>query len=254
VTGVLGQLNKARGAEQSAQYIAEGAWNPQIRCQSFYERYVRRLYGPDALDSILRAFLLLEENEKTLGWHGRRGLFSTYAASSRMGVALRSVDYKAEQLKLDRQEVDKAIQAAEGDRKFWEGRAAHCRQALELMRQARPKVWPGSREELDYVIYKTENLITVFELLGAAQEARAAFDRALLAWSGGKTAEVSSQLEKSRTALERSHRLVLAAAQQMIPYATIPTERHILWIFNKAIPSHEAARDYLAKVIAFRRG
>ena len=48
LTGVLGQLNKARGAEPSAQYIAEGAWNPKIRCQSFYERYLRRLFGPDA--------------------------------------------------------------------------------------------------------------------------------------------------------------------------------------------------------------
>jgi hypothetical protein len=51
--------------------------------------------------------------------------------------------------------------------------------------------------------------------------------------------------------LERANRLVRAAAQQMIPYAHIPTERHILWIFNKAVPSHEAARAYLADVIAF---
>jgi hypothetical protein len=58
-------------------------------------------------------------------------------------------------------------------------------------------------------------------------------------------------LEQSRTALERADRLVRAAAQQMIPYAHIPTERHILWIFNKAVPSHEAARAYLADVIAF---
>ena len=182
LTGVLGQLNKSRGAEQSAQYIAEGAWNPDIRCQSFYERYLRRLYGPDALDALLKAFLLLEENEKTLGWHGRQGLLSTWAASSRMGVGLRTRQLQGrEPLKLDRQEVEKAIQAAEAERQFWDGRAAHCRQALELMRQARPKVWPGSRDELDYVIYKTENFVTVFEMLGAVQEAKAAFDRALLA-------------------------------------------------------------------------
>jgi hypothetical protein len=253
LTGVLGQLNKARGAEQSAQYIAEGAWNPDIRCRSFYERYLRRVYGPDTLNPLLKAFLLLEENEKTLGWHGRRGLFSTWATSCRMGVALRRVDYKAEPLKLDRQEVDKAIQAAEGERQFWDGRATHCRQALELMRQACPKVWPGSREELDYVTYKTENFVTVFELLGAAQEARAAFDRALLARSAGQPTEVGKHLEHSRTALERANRLVRTAAQQMIPYANVPTERHILWIFNKAIPSHEAARAYLAEVIAFHK-
>jgi hypothetical protein len=251
LTGILGQLNKARGAEQSAQYIAEGAWNPEIRCQSFYERYLRRLYGPDALDTLLKAFLLLEENEKTLGWHGRRGLFSTWAASNRMGVALRSVDYKAEPLKLDRQEVNRAIQAAEAERQFWDGRAAHCGQALELMRQARAKVWPGSREELDYVSYKTENFLTVFQSLGAAQQARAAFDRALLARSAGEAAEAGKQFEQSRTALERANRLVRTAAEQMIPHAHVPTERHILWIFNKAIPSHEAARAYLAEVIAF---
>jgi hypothetical protein len=60
-------------------------------------------------------------------------------------------------------------------------------------------------------------------------------------------------LEQSRTALDRANRLVHAAAQQMIPYAHIPTERHILWIFNKAIPSHEAARSYLAEVMTFHK-
>ncbi|MCU0980274.1 MAG: hypothetical protein MUF25_14060, partial [Pirellulaceae bacterium] len=62
LSGVLGQLNKARGAEQSAQFIAEGAWNPSIRCESFYERYLHRLYGPEAQQKLLKAFLLLEEN------------------------------------------------------------------------------------------------------------------------------------------------------------------------------------------------
>jgi hypothetical protein len=149
--------------------------------------------------------------------------------------------------------VNSAIQAAETERQFWDGRRAHCGEALELMRQARCKVWPGAREELDYVLYKTENFITVFQLLSAAQEAQAAFDRALLARSAGEAAETGKQFEQSRTALERANRLVRAAAQQMIPYAHVPTERHILWIFNKAIPSHEAARAYLAEVTAFHK-
>jgi hypothetical protein len=92
-------------------------------------------------------------------------------------------------------------------------------------------------------------------MLGVAQEAKAAFDRALLAMSAGEgeAAEAGKQLEASRTALERANRLVREAAQQMIPYAQIPTERHILWIFNKAIPSHDATRGYLAEVIASRK-
>lgn len=253
LSGILGQLNKARGAEQSAQYIAEGAWNPKINCQSFYDRYLRRLYGPEALASLRQAFLLLEENEKTLGWHGRRGLFSTWAASSALGIALRRVNYQEEPLKLDPQELENAISAAEEQRQFWNGRAAHCRQALELMQQARPQVWPGSRPELDYVIFKTENFITAFELLAAVQETRAAFDRALLARTAGQREEAGELLERSRTALERASRLARTAAEQMIPYAHIPTERHILWIFNKALPSYEATLRYLDEVIAIHK-
>lgn len=251
LTGVLGQLNKARGAEQSAQYIAEGAWNPAIDCRSFYQRYLRRLYGPDALDPLLKAFLLLEENEKVLGWRGRRGLFSTWAASCRMGIGLRSVNFREGKIRLDRSDLEKAVQGADAEQKFWEGRAAHCAPALELLRQARPKVPPGSRDELDYVIYKTENFITVFQELAAVSQAKAAFDRAVIAKIDGKPGEAGRQLELCRTAVERARRLVRQAAEQMIPYARIdPTERHILWIFNKAIPSHEAAQRYLAEVIA----
>jgi hypothetical protein len=254
LTGILGQLNKARGAEPSAQYIAEGAWNPSISCESFYEHYLNRLYGPAAAGTLLKACLLLEENEKSLGWHGRKGLFGTYHHGNRMSVELRRVAYGEEKPSVDRTKVEKAIATADEERKFWDGRAAHCRQALELLRQARSKVFPGARAELDYVIYKTENFVTVMEELSAADEAKASFDRAVLAMSSGERAEVQRHLEVTQTALGRANRLVQEAAQQMIPYAGIPTERHILYLFNDAIPSHETARQYLADVIAFRKG
>jgi hypothetical protein len=253
VTGVLGQLNKARGAEQSAQYIAEGAWNPKIRCRSFYEGYLRRLYGPESLGPLLAAFLLLEENEKALGWHGRQGIMGTYHHGNRMGVGLRAADYRQERPKLDRPQVAQAIQAAEGERKFWDGRAADCGRALKLLRGARPRVWPGSRDELDYVIYKTENFVTVLEELSAAAAAQAAFDRALMAMNAGEAAEARNELDQARASLDRADRLVEQAARQMIPYARIPTEKHILYLTNDALPSHEQARRYLAEVIAFRR-
>jgi hypothetical protein len=260
LTGVLGQLNKSRGAEQSAQYIAEGAWNPAIDCQSFYRRYLGRLYGPEALEPLLKAFILLEENEKNLGWRGRQGLMSIWAASCANGAYLRSQNHHyvpLREFKIDasvRAELEKAVPVADERKTFWGGRAVHCGQALELLRQARSKVPAGSRDELDYVIYKTENFVTVFQELAAVQEARAAFDRALLARSDGNEGEVGKQLEQCRTALDRAGRLVRQAAEQMIPYSRIdPTERHILWIFNKAIPSHDTAQQYLAQLVAVHK-
>ena len=112
LTGIMGQLNKARGAEQSAQFIAEGAWNPQIRCQAFYERYAGRLYGPKAQEMLVQAFLLLEENEKALGWHGRRNLFGTYHHGNGMGISLRRVELHGE----------KAQNRSQGGRKGHSGR------------------------------------------------------------------------------------------------------------------------------------
>jgi hypothetical protein len=211
------------------------------------------LYGPDALDVLLNAFLSLEENEKELGWHGRHGILNTWSVSSRLGIKLREVNYKENTLTLDWTDVDKAIHAAEDERQFWAGRAAQCSQALELLRQARPEVSPGSREELDYVIYKTHNLVTVFHLLGHAREASAAFDRALAATHAGQPNEADQQFEQSRTALDRASELVREAARQMIPYAHIPTERHILWIINKAIPTYDTARVYLDEVTALQK-
>jgi hypothetical protein len=119
------------------------------------------------------------------------------------------------------------------------------------LRQAQPKVLPGAREELKYVIYKTENFVAVVEELSASNEAKAAFDRALLAMSAGESAEADKAFEQTQAALDRANRLVREAAQQMIPYAPIPTERHILYLFNDAIPSHESARQYLAEVMTF---
>ena len=84
------------------------------------------------------------------------------------------------------------------------------------------------------MIYKTENFVTVLEELSAAHEAKAAFDRALLAMNAGERPTVRKQLDQSQTALDRANRLVREAAQQMIPYAQIPTERHILYLFNDA--------------------
>ena len=100
------------------------------------------------------------------------------------------------------------------------------------------------------MIYKTENFITVFDLLGAVCETKTVFDRALLAKIAGKEAEFGKLLDQSQTAMDRANRLVREAAEQMIPYAHIPTEKHILFLFNDAMPSHESSRAYLAEVIA----
>jgi len=276
LAGFIGQLNKERGLECNVRYLAEGAWNPDIQCQSFYEGYLKRLYGPDALDSMLKAYLLLEENDKALVWWGRQEIFIGFGPFSTCNLRT-NVNYKEVELNLDRQQLQQDIKATMGESKswsaraglaeqhphlasmrpgeYWDDRAAQCREALELLRRARPKVLPGSREELEYVIFKTENFIKYFEVLRACHDAKVALDRAWLAKIDADTPAFWKQLEQCRAAVDRADRLARAQAGQMIAYADDKTEQHILHIYNKyVISSTERSLEKVDEIIAFHRG
>ncbi|MBN1346698.1 MAG: hypothetical protein JXQ73_28665 [Phycisphaerae bacterium] len=252
VAGLVGQLNKERGLECNVRYVAEGAWDPDIHCRSFYEGYLRRLYGPDGLDVLLKAYLMLEENDKALGWHGRRGIFPGFCRFSPCRLRT-DVNYKEARPKVNQPQLDKEINAAAGARTFWRGRTAHCRQALDLLKVARPRILAGSQAELDYVTFKMETFILYFEVLDAVEEARAALDRAWLAKGAGNTTEFNTHLAQSKAALDRADRLAAQAAREMIAYRAIPTERYLLFRFNQnVIGSIEAALDYVNQVLAFQ--
>ena len=102
--------------------------------------------------------------------------------------------------------------------------------------------------------FKTETLISYFEVIDAWEEARAAFDAALLAKNAADTAELSKQLEQCRTSLDRTDRLACDMARQMTAYAAIPTERYLLFRYNQnVLGSLESDQKYLAQVLAYHK-
>ena len=102
------------------------------------------------------------------------------------------------------------------------------------------------------MIFKTENLITYFEVLSAIQQAKVALDRAWLAKSDGDPAWLRKQLGQCQAALDRADQLAREAAQQMIAYADVPTEKYLLFRYNQnVIRSIERCRKYLADVIEY---
>jgi hypothetical protein len=118
---------------------------------------------------------------------------------------------------------------------FFANRAAHYRQALELLVQARKKVLPGSRDELDYVILKTETFIKYLECLSECCEATITLDRLWLALVNKNWVDFGVQLSKCQAILSRANRLAQRIAGQMIAYADIPTEKHLLLRLNRNV-------------------
>ncbi len=252
LAGVVGQLNKERGLECNARFIADGAWAPQINCRSFYQGYLPRVFGPAAFDTLLKAYLLLEENEKLLGWNGRDLIFIGYDHFSPVRkLPLRTSALQEAQPKLPPQNLEEEIKLALQYQKRWTDLATRYRQALPLLRRAKPQVLPGAQAELDYVIFKTDTFAGYLDVMAAGYEAVAACNRAVLAKTSGDNAEMQKQLDQSQAAIDRADRLAREVARQMIPFASIPTEKYLLFRFNQnVIGWTETARAALAKVRA----
>lgn len=138
---------------------------------------------------------------------------------------------------------------------YWDDRARSCRRALELLRAARSEVLPGSREELEYVIFKTENFVEYFDVLRACYDAKVALDRAWLARIDDDTAGFWNQLEQCRSAVNRADRLARSSAGEMIAYCDDKTERFLLVRYNQyVISSIERSRKDLGELIAYHQG
>jgi len=298
LAGIVGQTLHPRNSEYSVRYLAEGAWNPNIRPRSFYVGYLGRLYGREALETVLPAYLLLEENEKAMVYWGRSEIFRSFKDWSPLDLLRTNVNYREDIPTVDldgeervnvaedqsvtkgtakplgREELVRAINATWREGPFWkwrqalvpqhaaaaagterehyENRAAQCREALDLLLQARAKVLPGSRAELEYVIYKTEGFISYLNVLSACSEAVVILDRAWLGLVDGDQVEFGIQLGVCRSILERADRLARAAAGQMIAYADDPTEKYLLMRYNRnVIAGIENAQIYVAEVVAF---
>ncbi len=274
VTGIIGQLGKERGQECTTRFLADGCWNAGLDCESFYTGYLERLYGRAAAGRLVEAYLMLEENEHALVWWGRSEIFVSFHEFSPCRLRT-DVDYAREPLEVDRTELERDI-AASWDRygrfwlwrrkavgaqhaedralrpdALWQRRARQYRAVVGVLRSARPQALPGARNELDYVIFKTENFAAYFDVLQACEEARIELDRAYLARLDGDAAGAGGRLERCRAALERADRYARATAGPMLAYADEKAERHLLFRFNQnVIGSIESAREFVDRVIA----
>ncbi len=160
LAGIAPQTGKLRGAEQNARYLIEGAWNPSMTTKEFYESYLRRIFGADALDEMLKAYLTLDENNhkairaapdspgvSSPGWCdfcNYAGPGPAVAAGSRLADPFQPAAAPSGQV------ANRALRAS------FAAPLPGIREALGYLYRAQPKALPGSRRELEYVIFKTE--------------------------------------------------------------------------------------------------
>jgi len=159
LTGVAGQLDRARGTEFNSSFMARAAWEPGLMPEQYYRENAERMFGREAAPEMYRAFMKLEENQSTLGYYGFEGGIgllpccgSVWEVNATYQFARQKNPYAGPSAK----SWKRLITASAESRARREGSARLLNEALGHLRAAGPKVAPQARYELNYLINRTE--------------------------------------------------------------------------------------------------
>ncbi|MCI0621816.1 MAG: hypothetical protein L0387_09120, partial [Acidobacteria bacterium] len=271
LSGVAPQTGKLRGLEQNARFVAEGGWDSSITLEKFYQSYVRRIYGTNAADLMTKAYRTLEANEMFMGLqaefkeaHFFLGLhnFLNYADTRdiRMMGAFRRQSNPFEGPELPRWNVKQKIPSPYIEECAY--RSDRMRQAignlgraLALLEQSRAQVLPGAREELEYLVFKTETYILHLRMTAAMLDSFISYDEAFRAKGRGDEQGMLGGLERSEFLFTQARRLAQETAGQIAKRTTDPTELYILFRYNvRFILPLEEFSKFLRNVVNFHHG
>ncbi len=226
VSGIAPQVGKLRGLEQNARYIADGCWNPRLTTAEFYEAYLRRLFGADALADMLKAYQILQENERATAW---QGFANFYNYNGPVFIDLKPLAANPFKQAAPR----RAPSIGWGiNRDGYADTIPRLEAALRLLKKARPKVLPGALPELDYVIFKTESYILHLKTLCAWLDCFVSHDRVVEAKNWQDKTEVRERLDQCRATFLKARDLTRKSAGLMAAKAKDGDEKYILFRYN----------------------
>lgn len=274
LAGAIPQMGRTRGLEQNARFLAEGGWDGALTPESFYPRYVERIFGASATPAVLAAYRILEANELYLGlevptdhggWFQGMGNFLNYNDSRYNGWLARFRDQAKPLAGPDfknwhvRETAPPSVHwflpLLKTTEERFAGGVARLLAAQELLESARPLVVPGARHELEYLIYKTDCFRLHLDTLRALARGFTAYDAAFRARYAGETATTLARFDDCEFAFDQCLALAEQTARRVASLIDDPTEKHILFRYNvrMVLPLREF-RVFIGNVVNFHRG
>ena len=128
---------------------------------------------------------------------------------------------------------------------------------LAYLREARPRVLPGAREELHYLIFKTESYISHLEAIRFLLAGFIAYDRAFWAKLNRREKEMVDQFNRCQFFFSRARDQAQETAAQISNsrFVEDPTEKYILFRYNVRflLPLEEFSK-FIKNVVNFHHG
>ena len=231
VAGFAGQLNRPRGTEQNYRYLAEGAYNPKLTPQEFYDGYARRLFGEAAAPEMTKAFAILEANEEYLGWT-QKGNFGCCGPIAEVSMAHRL--YQQPNPFDGPKDWGGFIKSSQETNQYFEQAANNLQKALDQMKAAEPKVAPHGEEELHYLMNKTESYRLHLETLVTVRRAYIEFGEAFQSWNAGAIdrAELVRRLDDSMSLFNEAREMGLRTTEKFAEVIDHPSDMGVLYRAN----------------------
>jgi hypothetical protein len=195
VHGFVAQLFRGRGTEAHVQFLARGAWEPDLDSKTFYRQYAEEVFGAAAADPMTDAFAHLEDSEESLGWRSLKSFHFSGGCQEldQLGAELLSADNPydgpcdAESLlKRARSrylQVDSRVpegEYVEGKIDLYKESIGMLSESLAAMDRARFHVSSKGRPHLDYLRNRTQAYIAHLEMVAQAADGIAAYAEAFL--------------------------------------------------------------------------
>jgi hypothetical protein len=217
LTGVAGQLDRARGTEFNSSFLARAAWEPSLTAEKFYRDSAVAMFGTAAADGMVAAFLKLEENQSLLGYYEYDGGYGVLLCCSGIREVNAAYQYW-------RQKNPYAGPSMRSWKKLMENSAdmiarreasiALLNDALSHLQAAQGKVAPHGESELRYLINRTEVFRDSLKALNTFRRGMIAFDQAFRVRPQLSETDFVAQLQASLVTLQDGHEALKAATRK----------------------------------------
>lgn len=258
LTGVAGQVERARGTEFNSSYLMEAAWEPALTPEAFYERASERMFGKEAAGLMKRALLKLEENQQYLGYYNFDGGYGTLpccGANREVWAAYRYYMQKNPFAGPNTAAWTNLMTITPETLSRREGSIRLLNEAAGLMHEASEKVAAQGRSELNYMINRTEVLRDTFAGLNNLRRAMLVFEDAFRAKKEVEHEKFVAQLETGLSSARDAHAGLLAATVKFSDRVDHVSDLAVLYHMNvRLLTGVQYGLDHLENVVNFHRG
>ena len=247
LAGFAGQHYRFRGGEQNSRFLAEAAWEKDLDCPTFYHRYCQRIFGAKAGEQVARAMLIMEDNDKVLGWRNWGGQPAYGGHSSETSAMAR---FGRDPKKLKGPPYPN-VAAYVGQKARYEPVLQRLQKAQSLLSQARPNVQGNGQHELEYLASR----LKVYEhLLHWIVETNTALIQCHQAF-GYRDSDPTKFLEVLRgmqTSVDRAYEAAMATGQEQARFVAHPSELAVLAFVNSGVIKHTRDfQQFVHQLVAF---